>query len=158
MPWGPPSGKRTRSVRFEPAQGRDDLRPEEPDRAQESLLAHRAEIELAEHRVEESLFGRLPDPPRHRVGRADEDDVALEQVLDAGHVPRDLGRAQLAALDVVLRELPLVDAAHIAEAEDLAEGVHDLRGSGGDRLRVGLVHVDERPVPDVRTVRMARLA
>ena len=57
---------RTGSVRLESPQGRDHLGAEEADRAHEIGLAHRAEVELAEDGIEESLLGRLPDPPRHR--------------------------------------------------------------------------------------------
>ena len=85
--------------RLKPAQRRDHLLAEQPDRAQQRVLRQVGEVELAHEDVEHAFFGGGADFGGDRFGRADEDEIVLEQIIGVEQMLHDLRGAGLAAAD-----------------------------------------------------------
>ncbi len=129
-------------VGLETAQGWNDFRPEEMNRAHQIFLVDGADVEFAQHGIEHAFPGGGLDLLDHGLRRADEGEIVLTKVVDIDRMTRDLGAAGIAAFGVVLRQSEITDPTVSSGAENPGETVFEVGFCFRHGLGVGLVNID----------------
>ena len=97
-------------------------------------------------------LGRGADFFRHRLGRADEDQLVLHEIVGVEEIGHDLGGAGLAAADEFLRMLArtlLEGFTGLWRRQESLIGPRGARQCDVERLLVGFVDIDDRAIGDL---------